>query len=89
MDCMQKLSFVPARGLAAACLSAVVLIGLCAPLPAHAYIDPNAGGMLYQALFPILAALVGGWTLLRNWFAAQWARIRRTKRSDDSSGADQ
>lgn len=47
-----------------------LLVGL-ACLSAHsaafAYIDPNAGGMLFQLLAPVLAAVVGGWLMLRRW----------------------
>lgn len=41
--------------------------------PAHAYVDPNAGGMLFQLLAPVMAAVVGGWLFLRRWIA-DWAR---------------
>lgn len=33
---------------------------------AHAYIDPNVGGWLYQLLFPLLIALAGAWAVLRH-----------------------
>ena len=36
---------------------------------AHAYIDPNAGGMLFQLLAPVFAAAVGAWLFLRRWIA--------------------
>ena len=36
---------------------------------AHAYIDPNAGGMLFQLLAPVFAAAVGTWLFLRRWIA--------------------
>jgi hypothetical protein len=32
---------------------------------AHAYIDPNLGGWLYQLLFPLLIALAGMWAAFR------------------------
>ena len=44
-------------------------------LPAWAYIDPNAGGMLFQLLAPVFAAIVGGWLFLRRWIAAQLRRL--------------
>jgi hypothetical protein len=54
-------------------------------LSAHAYVDPNAGGMLFQLLAPVFAALVGGWLFLRRWMAAWlrtlWDRLRG-KRSE-------
>jgi hypothetical protein len=51
----------------------LLLIGLFAlllhPAPAYAYIDPNAGGMLFQLLAPVFAAAVGAWLFLRRWIA--------------------
>ena len=44
-------------------------------LPAWSYIDPNAGGMLFQLLAPVFAAIVGGWLFLRRWIAAQLRRL--------------
>lgn len=37
--------------------------------PAQAYVDPNAGGMLFQLLAPVMAAAVGGWLFLRRWIS--------------------
>ena len=49
------------------------------PATAWAYIDPNAGGMLFQLLAPLFAAVVGGWLFLRRWIAdlarRAWRRI--------------
>lgn len=46
---------------------------------AHAYIDPNAGGLLFQLLAPLFAGIVGAWLVARRWVAAQcrrwWRRI--------------
>ena len=46
---------------------------------AFAYIDPNAGGMLFQLLAPVFAALVGGWIFLRRWLVdlarRTWRRL--------------
>jgi hypothetical protein len=48
-------------------------------MPAHAYIDPNAGGALFQLLAPLFAGLVGAWLVARRWIAEQlrkfWRRI--------------
>jgi hypothetical protein len=47
--------------------------------PAFAYIDPNAGGMLFQLLAPLFAAVVGGWLFLRRWIVTMarelWSRL--------------
>jgi hypothetical protein len=46
-------------------------------LPAHAYIDPNAGGLLFQLLAPIFAAIVGAWLFLRQWISQGLRRLWR------------
>ncbi len=50
---------------------------LCLPLDAFAYIDPNAGGLLFQLLAPVFAALVGVWLFLRRWIADAMRRAWR------------
>jgi len=45
------------------------------PCTAYAYIDPNAGGMLFQLLAPLFAAIVGGWLFLRRWIADAVRRL--------------
>jgi hypothetical protein len=47
-----------------------VSLGVCAP--AQAYVDPNAGGLLFQLLTPIIAVMAAALTfaskqLLRFW----------------------
>jgi hypothetical protein len=46
---------------------------------AQAYVDPNAGGMLFQLLAPVMAAIVGGWLFLRRWISdlarRTWRRL--------------
>jgi len=46
---------------------------------AQAYIDPNAGGLLFQLLAPVFAAVVGVWLFLRRWIAdvcrRAWRRL--------------
>ena len=36
-------------------LSLIILAGLAISSPANAYIDPNAGGLIFQLVTPILA----------------------------------
>ncbi len=61
----------------------------CAVTPAQAYIDPNAGGLLFQLLAPVFAALVGVWLFLRRWIAEHcrvlWRHLRGKSRG--TSGA--
>lgn len=52
---------------------ALVCLTVCSP--AFAYIDPNAGGLLFQLLAPLLAAVVGGWLFLRRWITYHVRRL--------------
>lgn len=60
-------------------LVALALLLTISSGPAFAYIDPNAGGMLFQLLAPLLAAFVGGWLFLRRWITTLarelWTRL--------------
>ena len=60
----------------AALSSTLVLLCLHSGM-AYAYIDPNAGGMLFQLLAPLFAAVVGGWLFLRRWITEQLRRLWR------------
>jgi hypothetical protein len=44
--------------------AAVLLLCLSAP-SASAYIDPNAGGLLYQILLPLIVAVTAGWRYIK------------------------
>jgi hypothetical protein len=59
----------------------LIVIALAAlllqPGTALAYIDPNAGGLLFQLLAPVFAAAVGAWLVLRRWIAAAARRFWR------------
>ena len=52
-------------------------LALLLPSSAFAYIDPNAGGLLFQLLAPLFAAVVGGWLFLRRWISEQLRRLWR------------
>jgi hypothetical protein len=54
-------------------MRALLLLSLLLPLPALAYVDPNAGGILLQILAPLFAAIAGAWLFLRRWIA-DWCR---------------
>jgi len=43
--------------------------------PAHAYIDPNSAGPLYQFLFPLLIAIGSALAVLRRTIASAWNRL--------------
>lgn len=59
------------------CLLAAVLIWI--PLrPAHAYVDPNSVGPLYQFLFPLFIAIASAFAALRRQLARLWNRVVST-----------
>lgn len=45
--------------------SLLLLLDLLSCPAAHAYVDPNAGGFLFQLLFPLFMALAAMWVFLR------------------------
>jgi hypothetical protein len=51
-------------------LATVLSIGLCAP--GHAYVDPNAGGLLFQLLAPIVALAAAGLAFARRQLFRLW-----------------
>ena len=54
----------------------LVAVLLLAPLrPAHAYVDPNSVGPLYQFLFPLFIAIASALTALRRQLARLWSRV--------------
>lgn len=60
-------------------LLALAALALVAP-EAHAYIDPNVGGWLYQLLFPLLIALAGAWAALRHKISRLFSALARRLR---------
>lgn len=60
---------------------ALLAVYLAGTAPAYAYIDPNAGGWLYQMLLPMLIAIAGAWAVLREkirmYLSALAERFRR------------
>ena len=42
---------------------------------AHAYIDPNSAGPLYQLLFPLFIAIASTLTALRRYIGSLWSRL--------------
>jgi hypothetical protein len=56
----------------------VLLLALVALGPwrsAHAYIDPNTAGPIYQFLFPFLIAAASALAALRRYIARLWQRM--------------
>jgi hypothetical protein len=59
----------------------LALAALVATAPlrsAHAYVDPNAAGPLYQLLFPLLVAIASGLAMLRRVIGRLWNRLAGT-----------
>jgi len=52
------------------------LVTLLLPSHALAYVDPNAGGLLYQILFPLIVAIGAAWAGLRHRISYWWMRLR-------------
>jgi len=51
-----------------------------------AYLDPNAGGWLFQLLFPVVVAIGGAWIILRRRIKGLWTRLcRRDKGKKEHS----
>ena len=57
------------------------IAALLASPHAHAYIDPNIGGWLYQLLFPLLIAIAGAWAVLRHKIAQFFSRFGKSNRT--------
>jgi len=53
------------------------------PGAAFAYIDPNAGGILFQILTPVFIAIVVFWTFLKQKLKALWTRVISAFRKSD------
>lgn len=61
-------------------LHSIPAAGLSAP---NAYIDPNTGGMLFQVLAVMLAAISGILFFFSRQIKAGWARLRRGMRKEE------
>lgn len=64
-------------------LLCAVLLALM-PVFAYAYIDPNAGGFLFQILTPVFIAIVACWAFLKHKLKALWTRMTALFRKSDS-----
>jgi hypothetical protein len=61
----------------AAVVAFCVIVLLFVAVPAHAYIDPNAAGLLSQIITPLLVAAAAGLTFFRKQVADLFAGIAR------------
>lgn len=59
----------------ASALLLAALVGLAPWRSAHAYVDPNSAGQLYQFLFPFLIAAASTLAALRRYIARWWSRL--------------
>lgn len=60
----------------------IALAVLASGQEAHAYIDPNVGGWLYQLLFPLLIAIAGAWAVLRHKISAFFSAFAKRLRGE-------
>jgi hypothetical protein len=69
----------PTRSAIRAATPRILLVSLLAltPATACAYIDPNAGGLLYQLLFPLIAGIVSVYVFLKQWVVRTAQRLGR------------
>jgi len=65
---------------------AIVLILAVAIDPAIclAYVDPNAGGWLFQWLFPVFVALGGAWVVFKSYLLQSIHKFWRHKKEEDN-----
>ncbi len=59
----------------------LVLVALSSPREAWAYVDPNVGSQLWQAIYPVVAVLLGALAFARQWLAHLIGRIGQRLRS--------
>jgi hypothetical protein len=50
---------------------------LLAARDAHAYVDPNSAGLLYQIFFPIVLALTLAWRWIKETCRQLWFKVTR------------
>lgn len=68
----------------ARCVVMCLLCVLVIAMPAYAYIDPNAAGLLSQIITPMLVAAAAGYAFFRKQIGAMFAGIsRRFRRRAD------
>jgi hypothetical protein len=61
----------------------VSLVLLSLPLPGWAYVDPNAGGWLFQLIFPLLMAIAGVWAVFKQSLRNFWDRLRGRRKANE------
>ncbi len=44
---------------------------------AHAYIDPNSAGLLYQVFFPVIVAVTLAWRWVKDLCLRVWSKVTR------------
>ena len=60
----------PAKTFLVITIATGAALGVC--MPAQAYVDPNAGGVLFQLLTPIIALMAAGMTFARRQLVRIW-----------------
>jgi hypothetical protein len=62
------------------CVFGLLLLAMFAA-PAHAYADPNAGGLIFQLLTPLLAVAAAGVAFARRQLGRAWHFLLSTVRN--------
>jgi hypothetical protein len=60
-----------------AALLHTVLLAIFMVKDAHAYIDPNSAGLLYQIFFPVILAVSLTWRWIKEMFKQLWGKVTR------------
>lgn len=53
----------------------LLLATLLGPGAAQAYVDPNVGSQIWQAIYPVVAVVLGALAFARQWLAHLAGRI--------------
>lgn len=61
----------------------IILISICAPNIAFAYVDPNTGGYIFQSLFPVITAIVAGYLFFKNQIKNLFYKLKRLFKRDN------
>jgi hypothetical protein len=59
----------------------VILLAVLVAVPAHAYIDPNSGGLIFQILTPILALATAAVAFAGRQIGRAWVAFYRAARN--------
>jgi hypothetical protein len=88
MDASQSGGGHTSEGLGLQMLAWTILLAIAPLRSAHAYIDPNSVGPLYQILFPLVVAIGSATTALRRRIKDLWVRLKGSDTTGSVCEAD-